>query len=541
MAWTEIFLSLGFPGFYTLWAFVVGAIAVFGSFGKSLVRNSVMSWIFGAFMVSLSPIGSVVLAVFVRLFVLGISKLTKAEINHIFVFEDMKKTKSNKVLWVFLPFVVLASLYIIAAILSPPLEVGWYKMNDVPLIELTSEPSSTVSEITWEDVKGMRLVSQEYALQIPKTLITETGWKLSDRWDGIYPINGTLYWVSSYEPSTIINSGNPSPAYVLISGQDPSDRKKIYENIEYSEERGRIMEIIYQIWTGKIRDTNVIAWLKYPFFEFGDPILTHNDKGPVWIKPAKMNFPTMFLIKFYTEQVGVVAIENDGAVNFYSSEQIRSGSAPAWLENQILIDEDYSELRVYNWAKYKYWNNFLNYYFQHENVFEIAQDLYFQYDKENSRNYAVIQLEPEGRERKSITHFIEIESSGKNFGNVTIYDSRKLELIGPERALDDVRGEVSIYKNWYPLQPLFKKIKDGYFYVVPVYSGDFEAMVLRGVAVVDAKREQVKLFKWAEVPEEISATRAGVEQPRSGNFPEGCTITSTQRVDNKLRITMECS
>ncbi|MBI4167552.1 MAG: hypothetical protein HY515_01205 [Candidatus Aenigmarchaeota archaeon] len=538
MAWADIFLSLGFSGFYTLWAFVVGAIAVFGSFNKGLIRNFVMSWIFGIFLVSLSPIGSVVLAAFIRLFTLGISKLTKAEINHMFVFEDMKKTKSNKVLWVFLPFVILAGLYIVAAIFSPPLEVGWYKMNDVPLTELTSEPSSTVSEITWEDVKGMRLVSQEYALQIPKTLITETGWKLSDRWDGVYPINGTLYWVSSYEPATLINSGNPSPAYVLISGQDPSDRKKIYENIEYSEERGRITEIIYQIWTGKIRDTNVIAWLKYPFFEFGDPILTHNGKGPVWIKPAKLDFPTMFLIKFYKEQVGVVAIENDGNINFYSSEQIRSGSAPSWLENQILIDEDYSELRVYNWAKYKYWNNFLNYYFQHENVFEIAQDLYFQYDKQNERNYAVIQLEPEGRERKSITHFIEIESSGKNFGNVTIYDSRKLELIGPERALDDVRGEVSIYKNWYPLQPLFKKIRDGYFYVVPVYSGDFESMVLRGVAVVDAKREQVKLFKWAEVPEEIDVTQVETEQTDS---LKGCTIISTQKAGNKLLITMECS
>lgn len=540
MEWADTFLSLGFAGFYTLWALFVGSIAVLGIFKRSLVYNVLMSWTFGIFLVSLSPIGSLVLAVFIRMFVLGFSKLTKEEIERIFVFEDRKKTKTHRILWLVFPLFALFVLYIFTIIFSPPLEVGWYKMKDAPIIELSREPSSTVSEITWEDVKGMRLVSQEYALQIPKTLITETGWKLSDRWDGVYPINGTLYWVSSYEPSTIINAGNPSPAYVLISGQDPSDRKKIYENIEYSEERGKIPEILYQIWKGRIRDIGLILWLKYPFFEFGDPILTHNEKGPVWIKPAKMSLPTMFLVKFYTDQVGIVAIENDGTVTFYSTAQIRSGSVPAWLESQILIDENYNELRVYKWAKYNYWSDFLNYNFQHENVFEIAQDLYFQYDKKNNRNYALIQLEPEGRERKSITHFIEIESSGRNFGNMTIYDSRKLELIGPERALDDVRGEVSIYKNWYPLQPLFKKIRDGYFYVVPVYSGDFEAMVLRGVAVVDAKREQVKLFKWAEVPEQ-TATQGETEQSQSDNSPKGCTIISTQKIENKLRITMECA
>ncbi|MBI4177682.1 MAG: hypothetical protein HY516_04960 [Candidatus Aenigmarchaeota archaeon] len=533
--WVNFFLSLGFAGFYTLWAFFVGVVASFGIFGRSPVRNSVMSWIFGIFLVSLSPIGSVVLAAFIRMFIFGLSKLTKAEIERIFVFEDARGARPRRFLWVLAPFGILFVMSAATAVLSPPMEVEWYKMGGAGIVELTSEPSSTVSEIAWDDVKGMRLVSQEYALQIPKTLITETGWKLSDSWDGVYPINGTLYWVSSYEPATLINSGNPSPAYVLISGEDPSNRKKIYESIEYSGERGKMLDILYQLWKGKIRDINVVAWLNYPFFEFGDPILAHNEKGPVWIKPAKMNFPTMFLVRFYTDQVGVMTIENDGKVSFYSTEQIREGGAPPWLEKQVLIDEGYSELRVYKWAKYKYWTNFLNYYFQHENVFEIAQDLYFQYDKQNERNYAVIQLEPEGRERKSITHFIEIESSGKNFGNITIYDSRRLELIGPERALDDVRGEVSIYKNWYPLQPLFKKIKDGYFYVVPVYSGDFEAMVLRGVAVVDAKREQVKLFKWAEVPEEL-------QQPETAQNDslEGCSIISTQKIDNKLRITMEC-
>ncbi len=534
MEWAGLFVSMGFVGFYTAWALFVGSIAVFGSFKNGLMKNLLVSWAFGIFLISMSPIGSIVLAAFIRLFTFGFSTLTHAEIQHIFVFEQMRKTKTSRIFWLILPFALLVSLYVLSAIFSPPLEVGWYKMSDAPIIELLKEPSSTVAEISWDDIRGMRLVSQEYALQIPKTLVTETGWKLSDDWDGIYPINGTLYWVSSYEPSTMINSGNPSPAYILISGQDPSDRKKIYENIEYSEERHSLPELIYQAWKGKIRDTNVIAWLKYPFFDFGDSILTHNEKGPVWIKPVKIDLPTIFLIKFYTEQVGVVAIENDGTTIFYPSGKIKSGDIPAWLDNQILIDENYNELRVYKWAKYKYWNNLINYYFQHENVFEIAQDLYFQYDKANNRNYALLQLEPEGIDRKSITHFIEIESSGKNFGAVAIYDSRKLELIGPERALDDVRGEVSIYKNWYPLQPLFKKIKDGYFYVVPVYSGDAEAMVLRGVAVVDAKREQVKLFKWAEVPEETTT------ETTQNEYLQGCSIISTEKINNRLRVTMEC-
>ncbi len=538
MIWTEIFLSLGFVGFYTVWAFIVGAIGTFGIFKKDFAGNVTTSWLWGVVLVSLSPIGSVIAAVFVRMFVFGLSKLTRMEIERIFVFEEHKAPKlKQRLLWLFLPFVILIVLYSSSLVIAPPLEVGWYKMDNAKIIELSAQPTSSVADISWNDVKGMRLVSQEYALQIPKTMITETGWKLPSHWNGIYPINGTLYWISSYEPSTLINSGNPSPAYILVSGQDPSDRKKIPDRIEYSDERGSLAQIAYQAWTGKIRDLDLILWLKYPFFEFGDSILTHDDKGPVWIKPARMSLPTMFLVKFYTDQVGVVAVDNTGSAKFYSSEDIRAGRSPSWLEKQILIDEDYSEQRIFVWAKYKYWKNFVNYYFQHEDVFEIAQDLYFQYDKDNERNYAVVQLEPEGRERKSITHFIEIESSGKNFGGVTIYDSRKLELVGPERALDDVRGEVSIYKNWYPLQPLFKKIRDGYFYVVPVYSGDLESMVLRGVAVVDAKTEQVKLFKWAEVPE---APKDGPSPIGAVQVPSDCSVISTQKSDNKLRITLEC-
>ncbi|MFH0890037.1 MAG: hypothetical protein V1836_02740 [Candidatus Aenigmatarchaeota archaeon] len=536
MIWADAFIALGFIGFFTVWAASVGVIAIFGAFKRSLVYNLLISWIFGIFLVSLSPIGSIIIAVLVRMFLFGLSKFTRAEIEHIFVFDDRKAPKmTHHLFWLALPVVILVVAYAATLVFAPPFEVGWYKMKDTAIVELTKSPTTTVSDIEWNDIKEMRLVSREYALQIPKTMITETGWKLSPNWDGIYPINNTQYWVASYEPATLINSGNPSPAYVLINGHDPSDRKKIYENIEYSEGRSSLPDILYQIFRGKIRDLGIVLWLKYPFFDFGDPILTHDQNGPVWILPAKMSLPTIFLVDFYTDQSGIVTLDNAGDMNYYSTEQIRAGNTPSWLEKQILIDEGYSDERALKWAKYYYWKDFINFYFQHENVFEMAQDLYFQYEKSNNRNYALIQLEPEGYERKSITHFIEIESSGRNFGNVTIYDSRKLELIGPGRALDDVRGEVSIYKNWYPLQPLFKKIKDGYFYVVPVYSGEAESMVLRGAAVVDAKTEQVKLFKWADVPEAASTNNSSL------SIPSDCSIISTQTVDNKLRITLECS
>ncbi len=536
MIWADTLVSLGFIGFFTVWAGSVGIIAVFGAFKKGLLYNILMSWILGIFLALLSPIGSIIIAIFVRMFLFGFSKLTRAEIGHIFVFDNSKTPKiTGRLFWAFLPFMILFAAYAAATVLAPPLEVGWYNMRDATIIELAKSPTTAVSDIEWDDIKEMRLVSQEYALQIPKTMVTETGWKLSPTWDGIYPINGTQYWVASYEPAALINSGNPSPAYVIVSGHDPSDRKKIYENIEYSDGRSSLSDLLYQIYRGKIRDLGVVLWLKYPFFDFGDPILTHDDNGPVWIRPAKLSIPTLFLVDFYTEQSGIVTLDNSGNAGFYSTEQIRAGNSPQWLEKQVLIDEAYSGERVLKWAKYYYWKDFINFYLQHENVFEMAQDLYFQYDKSGGRNYALVQLEPEGRERKSITHFIEIESSGRDFGAVNIYDSRKLELIGPGRALDDVRGEVSIYKNWYPLQPLFKKIKDGYFYVVPVYSGEEEAMVLRGAAVVDAKTEQVKIFKWADAPETTDSVDGSLQVPKD------CSVISAQTVDGKLRITLECS
>ena len=542
--WVELFASLGFFGYYIIWALFVGLIAVFSFKKGKITRNLFFSWIAGILLISIGPIISLFVAVFIRILIRGLKKTFNIS-NVGSLMKDNKKVavfKQDKLLNLVIALVVV--LFVATAIFAPPYEVDWYKMRDAPIETLNQTTSFDVNKIAWDDIKNTRLVSQEYALQIPKTMVTETGWKLSYDADGIYPINDTLYWVMVYEPTTLVNMKNPSPAYILVNAQDPADRKKVKEEIAYTEERYNLIGLVYQLLTtGRIHDVRIKLWLKYPFFNYGDTIFTHDDNGkPIWFAPVKMELPTSFIVHFYTEQVGVVTLDNNGKTMLYTSDDIKEKKAPDWLlANQVLIDEDYTEKRITMWAKYAYWKNFLNYYFQHENVFEQAQNLFFQYDKGNDYMYGFVQLEPEGQNRKAITHYVDIKAFGNDAGNIVINDIRDLELIGPIRALNDVRGHISLYSDWYALQPLFKQINGGYFYVIPVYSGTSTSMVLRAVAVVDAKSEQVKLFKWGDLElEEDKTSLLPDEEKGTTTTPPDCTIISTQKVDGKLRIVMEC-
>ncbi|MFH1432573.1 MAG: hypothetical protein ABIG84_05115 [archaeon] len=537
-------MSLGFFGFYTLWAFLVGGIAVFGFISrfttKKIIRDILFSWIVGVAIITSSPIGGLVFAVFFRLFVIGISKNVSMKIiKDAFTKEKVEVIKFSRRKLITAIIFILVFLRVLTVVFAPPMEVDWYNMKDAKIMTVDNKEASDVMNLEWDDIKDMRIVAQEYALQVPKTMVTESGWRLSNDWDGVYAIDDTLYWVMAYEPTRLANNGAPSPAYIIVNAQNPSDRVKIKETIEFSEERKGLAPFLYQAITGKIRDVNFNLWLKHPYFTYGDTVFTHDDDGkPVWFAPAKLDIPTIFVTKFYTIQVGVIVLENDGSTTLYTENQIKGGDAPPWLlADQVLIDEDYSEIRVARWAEFASWKGFLNFYFTHEDVFEIAQDLYFQYDKSGDRSFGLVQLEPEGPTRKAITQYIEIESSGKNYGDVTIYDTRALGLIGPERALADVRGEISLYSDWYALQPLFKQIKGGFYYVVPVYSGVMESMTLKSVAVVDAKTEQVKLFPWGS--QEIITPGAP-----SGNetitTPTNCRIIETNTVSGKLRFTIEC-
>ncbi len=537
--WVELFTSLGFFGYYILWAFLVGFVAIFEFNKKKVASYFFLSWIVGIALITAGPIIGLFIAVFIRILIIGLKRTLNIK-------GAGSLMKGNKEIVVFkfdkiLIFLAILVFILVAAtaIFAPPMEVGWYKMKDVQINQLNESISFDVNDISWADIKNTRLVSHEYALQIPKTMVTETGWKLSNDVDGIYPINNTLYWVMCYEPTTLVNMKNPSPAYIIVNAQDPADRRKIKETIRYSEERKNPIALIYQLLTtGRIHDVKIKLWLKYPFFNYGDTVFTHDEEGnPAWFAPVKMDFPTFFIVHFFTQQIGIVTLDNDGNVVFYSSEDIKQKKAPEWLlKNQILIDEDYTEKRITMWAKYAYWKNFLNYHFQHENVFEQAQNLFFQYDKNNDYIYGFVQLEPEGANRKAITHYIDVKAFGGESGIVTINDIRNLELIGPIRALNDVRGRISLYSDWYALQPLFMKIHEGYFYVIPVYSGTSTSMVLRAVAVVDAKSEQIKLFEWGDLklePEEDSSQSE--EEVQSD-----CKIISTENIDGKLRIVMEC-
>ncbi len=550
MFWLDLFTSLGFAGFYTLWALLVGSIAVLGVISgykkKGMIRDLIFSWAVGVVLVSISPIGSLVFAAFARLIIIGLKRAigikSVPEMLEAISKEDIKITRPDTRL-LKMVFLILIALSIFTMIFAPPMEVGWYEMRDANIIEVESGADTDVNDVVWEDIEDMRLVSQEYALQIPKTMVTETGWKLSDDWDGIYPINDTLYWVIGYEPTRLVNIGNPSPAYILVNAQNPSERTKIKETIEFSEERSGLFNLAYQlIASGKIRDISTRYWLEHPYFDYGDTVLTHDDKGePAWLAPVKLDLPTIFLTKFYTDQVGVAVLYNDGRTVFYSEEDIENEEVPEWiLDDQPLVDEEYSMIRSDRWAKYAQWEGFLNYYLQHENVYEIAKEFYFQHDKSDDDFYGIVQLEPEGRDRKAITHYIDIDSAGPTYGNVDIYDTRSLGLIGPQRALDDVRGEISLYSDWYPLQPLFKNLKGGYFYVVPIYSGNYESMVLKAVAVVDAKSEQVKLFPWGELEGIDNGDTESNRSDESADLFDNCKVISSETADGKVTFTIEC-
>ncbi len=575
MAWIEFFNSLGFFGFQIIWALLIGFIAVFAlrgiSKGKGILKDIIGAWVVGIVLINMSAIGALIAAIFIRLFLTGIFMMFKSfkfdELKEI-KFEDgkveEKKVKKMNNLSkmpgniksglkiIGITIIILIVLGILSALFLPPVLMDVYHVNDVEVdTVLIKAAAVSVDDILWDDIKHSRLVSQEYALQIPKTMVTETGWQLSNDWDGVYPTPSktgvdTLSWLMVYEPDKLINIGEPSPAYIRVNAEDPSDREKILEEIPYSEERGGLIDLIYQIFTGKIRDVKFLMWLKYPFYEFGDTIFTHNaDNNPVWIAPVKLSMPTIIPTEFYTDQIGVVVFGYDGEITMYTREQIESDEAPEWLAKQILIDEDYTEMRIHTWAKYNSWKNVIQYTFEHEQVFEIAQDLFFQYDFDNKRNFALLQLEPEGVDRKAITQYIEVESSTSEYGKILIKDVRDLGLIGPVRALDDVRGQISLYSDWRAQQPIFKEIKGWYFYVIPVYSGYGEGMVLRAIAVVDAKTEQVKLFRWADI------TGQGGEVPLPGettttmvtttvDIAEGCTVISTEQLGDKTRIIIEC-
>ncbi|MFH1420797.1 MAG: hypothetical protein ABIG30_02410, partial [Candidatus Aenigmatarchaeota archaeon] len=545
-----------------LWALVVGAIVIFGTFlklkmkAKPLIGQIILSWFIGLILINISPIGGLIAAIFLRVFLTGLvlllksvnlSELNKKEENN---GKDIDIKLKLPVVGMGLKIIVgaiaaLIILGLLAVVFIPPVLMEAYDVKDVSIEKLGAASVASIDSVTWDDVKHNRLVSQEYALQIPKTMVTETGWRLSDDWDGVYPIkdkNGVnrQTWIMAYEPDKLINLAEPSPAYIRVNAENPADREKITESIPYSEERGGIIGILYQVLTGKIRDVKFLMWLRYPFFDYGDTVFTHTDAGePVWFAPVRMNYPTITITTFYERQEGIVVLDDKGEIMLYTNEQIKNKDTPEWLLKQILIDEDYTEKRIQTWAQYNNWQNVIQYVFQHEQVYELAQDLFFQYDFNSGRNYALLQLEPEGYERKAITQFVEVESSTENFGDIKVYDARELGLVGPMRALDDVRGQISLYSDWYALQPIFKKIKGGYFYIVPVYSGMYEGMVLRAVAVVDAKTEQVKLFRWGEIGGEVEIPDSGTTTTISG-IESGCSVVSTEIVNNKTRIIIEC-
>ncbi|MCK4927710.1 MAG: hypothetical protein KAS11_04525, partial [Candidatus Aenigmarchaeota archaeon] len=69
------------------------------------------------------------------------------------------------------------------------------------------------------------------------------------------------------------------------------------------------------------------------------------------------------------------------------------------------------------------------------------------------------------------------------------------------------------------------------------------SMVLKAVAVVDAKTEQVKLFPWHDLESDGEDIQA--DSPEDGSTLESsqfsdCKILSSKNADGKLVMTIEC-
>jgi len=68
-------------------------------------------------------------------------------------------------------------------------------------------------------------------------------------------------------------------------------------------------------------------------------------------------------------------------------------------------------------------------------------------------------------------------------------------------------------------------------------------MVLKAVAVVDAKTEQVKLFPWHDLEsdgEDIPSVSQDDDTALESSQFSDCKILSSKNVDGKLVMTIEC-
>ncbi|MFC1454903.1 hypothetical protein ACFLQI_02330 [Candidatus Undinarchaeota archaeon] len=521
--------SLGFGFFISIWMILLGLITVGGFFtrfnhGKVssavLVQELAVSWFVGIVLFfSTSPNIALFIAIILRAFIEAVYALIITPFN-----------RKKKPLSPFIAFAIVGILIVLflSSFWNPPVLLSLLSMDEVELLEpMPLDPDTSIRDITYDDLSDIRIVSQEYASQLPRTELVETGYDVAGSYSSVdvYPYDNGLRWLAVYEPTILFKKGIPSPYYVQINAMNPADREKVKKEITYSERDPFWSTIISQ----KILNTKFLLKLQHPAYKFGDGYYVPELDS--WIYPYGYTDYNILPLAVIYKQLGVAVIDSTGTTTAYEF-----GAIPEQYQELLLLEEYYAEEQAYYWAKYHKWDGVITYHFSQPEIFEPAEDLFFQYDLEDNHFYGLLQFEPAGSQRKSIVAWAEMEANGPDTGSLAMYDARDLGLIGPIKAISIIESEVSQYSKegfeWVVFQPQFKQIKGRYVYVAPIYAGYGVRITIKGIGIVDAKSEQVKILLWKDVVEgEFEAPLIEILGEPALTLPESCEIiysTDTQ-------------
>lgn len=527
----EFIDTLGLPFYATVWMLILGGASVGGFYtrisghkGKARIPwagEIFLAWFMGILVFFNTTANfAVFLAVALRIFFEALF------VGYTWFFGMDKHPHYAKIR--FALFAVLL-LLIFSSLWNPPVALRLLGVDDVELLTpVQPDAASTIQSIVYEDLKDVRIVSQEYASQLPRTELVETGYTVAGRYGtvDVYPADGGLRWISVYEPTVFLKKGQPSPYYVEINAMNPGDRQKVAASVKYSE---RDFFWSFLASKGQVLSTKLRLRLYHPGLLFGDGYYVPEEKG--WVYPyGVIDYEILPLTTIY-RQLGVAFLDGEtGKVTIH-----KFGTVPANLQQYLLLEEYFAEERLGVWAAYHKWDGVLSYHFSQPEIFEPAEDLFFQYDEADNNFYALLQFEPRGSQRKSIVSWAEVAANGPNQGEITMYDARDLGLIGPVKATSIIESEVSQYSkagfDWIVFQPQFKFIKGRYVYVAPIYAGQGVRITIKAIGVVDAKTEQVKILFWGDIIEGV----ADAAQPTGSGAAGNATSAATGQVD-----TAEC-
>jgi len=524
----EIIDQLGFVFYATVWMLLLGTISVAGFYTrvishqrrkkpKFFLTEILLSWFVGTLLFFNTTANfALFVAIALRIFFEALF------IGYVWFFGLERHPHYIKIRFALFALLILL---LVTSFWNPPVALRLLGVDDVELLEpLPMDSTASIQSITYADLKDVRIVSQEYASQLPKTELVETGYTVAGSRGkvDVYPADNSLRWISVYEPTVFLKKGKPSPYYVEINAMNPGDRKKVQSEIKYSE-RDFFWSFISS--KGQVLSTKLRLRLFHPGLLFGDGYFVPEEDG--WVYPyGVVDYEILPFTTIY-KQLGIAFLDdNTGQVTIH-----KFGQVPERFHKYLLLEEYFAEERLGTWAAYHKWEGVLQYHFSQPEIFEPAEDLFYQYEADEDRFYALLQFEPKGSQRKSIVAWAEVAANGPNQGEIVMVDARDLGLIGPVKATSIIETEVSQYSkagfDWIVFQPQFKFIKGRYVYVAPIYAGEGVRITIKAIGIVDAKTEQVKIIFWRDIVEGNEDTVAVVE----GTGTEGSEIGTTEPTD----------